>query len=201
MLRPLRLARRSSRLFCRRLQLRIRFVMTAISIFGRCGCGESNFENGWVRSGGAVGDSYHHVGAPSCEGALQPSKFQSTRAAITGLATRLGGPDIGRYRFPLWVDAVEKVGPPIGVMLSGDFDPAETSPAVGFCGRSIGSSIDVLCGISRAWLCLDALGFRLWQGLARITSGVMCCRQARATALRKCRPFCWLLARTFCYWS
>jgi len=28
-------------------------------------------------------------------------------------------------------DAVEKVGPPVGAILSGDFDPAETSRAVG----------------------------------------------------------------------
>jgi hypothetical protein len=27
-------------------------------------------------------------------------------------------------------------------MLSGDFDPAEMSRAVGFCGRSIGSDLD-----------------------------------------------------------
>ncbi len=50
--------------------------------------------------------------------------------------------------------------------------------------ESASGSIDVLCGISRAWLCLDALGFRLWQGLARTIRGTMRCRKARATIPR-----------------
>ena len=45
-------------------------------------------------------------------------------------------------RLPIWVDAVEKVGLSVGVMLLGGFDPAEMSRAVRFCGRVVGGDFD-----------------------------------------------------------
>jgi hypothetical protein len=41
---------------------------------------------------------------------------------------------------------------------------------------------------------LDALGFRLWQGLARMTGGTVSCRKARTTFPREYPTLRWRLA-------